>query len=881
MATNPRGRNKGGFAASMLLFAALAVSCENPLTERARQTQEEALSPRLIVSVGGSALDEASSLEFSDTAIGRTKTLILELGNAGQADLIIAASDVSVDSRDQDGSGPITIATLPPASIAAGSSGSTMTLAFTPLDAQTRSATLTIRTNDVTNPAFTVAIKGRGVLAVPYVATGAAVPSSETSMSLTGTIRSNGGATISASGFCWSANPDPTLADSHAEGSVAAGLISGTMSGLSLHSVYHIRAYATNSIGTGYGEDLSVEASLCRISFDSRGGSVVDPLFVDYGEHAEAPSAPLRPGYAFKGWYADSACATAWDFPGSAVPGSMTLYAGWEGLPFSVTFDKNDGSATGIMAALAPVICGSSLYLPACAFSKPGFAFDSWNTMPDGSGDPYADASGITMGAADLVLYARYKRSSWARTVSSGSDAAIFRAMAVDGSGNVYAVGWQLGTGEFDYGNGVTVRGANGSNSRNNGVLVKYDGSGTALWARALSGPDDSSYYGAGVDGSGNVYVAGNFMGPGPFAVSDTVSVSVSLNCQSPLLVKFDPSGNALWARTTTTGGSACAFWGLAVDESGNAYAAGIQWGSDSFTYGPGVSAVGAAATAANAILVKYNSGGTALWARSTSQSSGDSQYSAVALSPSGSEVYAAGFQTGAGSFVYGGVAFAGLSSQYGNSLVVRFDAATGTASNVSGAVVGGNSSRFSALAVDATGAVYAGGNQAGSAVVSYGRSAPAVSIAGSSSTGNNCVLVKFSPALEAAWARTANGPDAATNFTSLAVDPAGHVYAAGQQSGSGAFDYGNGTCAAGAFATGNNALIVQYDGDGLARWAFTTASSTVETRLNRIAVSPTDGSLLVVGYQGGGARVVYQDGVEATGPYAGGSNPLAAKIAR
>ena len=69
-----------------------------------------------------------------------------------------------------------------------------------------------------------------------------------------GTISSNGGATITASGVCWSSTSTiPTLADAKSTDGQAAGTFTSTLTGLTAGVTYHVRAYATNSVGTGYG----------------------------------------------------------------------------------------------------------------------------------------------------------------------------------------------------------------------------------------------------------------------------------------------------------------------------------------------------------------------------------------------------------------------------------------------------------------------------------------------------------------------------------------------------------------------------------------------------------------------------------------------------
>lgn len=73
-----------------------------------------------------------------------------------------------------------------------------------------------------------------------------------------GNISSDGGSTVTARGICWSTNPNPTIALSTKtiDGS-GTGIFSSNITGLSYQTTYYVRAYATNSIGTAYGNELS------------------------------------------------------------------------------------------------------------------------------------------------------------------------------------------------------------------------------------------------------------------------------------------------------------------------------------------------------------------------------------------------------------------------------------------------------------------------------------------------------------------------------------------------------------------------------------------------------------------------------------------------
>ena len=68
------------------------------------------------------------------------------------------------------------------------------------------------------------------------------------------------------------------------------------------------------------------------ITFESRGGTDVNPQNQMYGELLILPEEPTREGYEFTGWYVDFACDEPWKPEEDIVEGDFTLYAGWKKL---------------------------------------------------------------------------------------------------------------------------------------------------------------------------------------------------------------------------------------------------------------------------------------------------------------------------------------------------------------------------------------------------------------------------------------------------------------------------------------------------------------------------------------------------------------------
>ena len=76
-----------------------------------------------------------------------------------------------------------------------------------------------------------------------------------------GEVVSNGGAMLSARGFCYGTSHNPTVAGDHTEDGIAPGVFESTVTTLQPTTTYYVRAYATNLLGTVYGEETSFTSS--------------------------------------------------------------------------------------------------------------------------------------------------------------------------------------------------------------------------------------------------------------------------------------------------------------------------------------------------------------------------------------------------------------------------------------------------------------------------------------------------------------------------------------------------------------------------------------------------------------------------------------------
>ena len=70
-----------------------------------------------------------------------------------------------------------------------------------------------------------------------------------------GLVVSDGNSTVTAIGVCWSTNIDPTTGDTKTIDGSGTGVFTSNLSGLTPGTIYYIRAYATNSVGTAYSDN--------------------------------------------------------------------------------------------------------------------------------------------------------------------------------------------------------------------------------------------------------------------------------------------------------------------------------------------------------------------------------------------------------------------------------------------------------------------------------------------------------------------------------------------------------------------------------------------------------------------------------------------------
>src|SRR4030095_2410879 len=399
--------------------------------------------------------------------------------------------------------------------------------------------------------------------------------------------------------------------------------------------------------------------------------------------------------------------------------------------------------------------------------------------------------------------------------VFNGNDLAEF--MALDGSGNVYitgnAEGWY---GHYEI------------------VTIKYGPSGAQQWlaeyTNAYTGYETT--YGITVDNSENVYVLGMHW--------------ISNGNTSIVTIKYNSSGVLQWAKQFTSAfGGAADPSAIAVDGTGNVYVTGACIGNTFTT---------------DYITIKYSANGVQQWAKMYNGSSngsdaatamaldnsgniiitgwanstnfGTGEYLTIKYSPSGNQQWLVTYQgPTSGSDIPASIAVDGS----GNCYVTG--ESKGTDSYYHCATVKYNTNGIEQWAQRYNG----GGNgddKLSKIVIKDGYIYASGSLQGVG-TGQDYLVIKYTPSGNQVWASTYNGPiGGGADFTSgVAVDDYGDVYVTGSSAGSGGI---------------KQIATVRFNPNGTRQWVQRFNSGQcmgyVDQGGKDIAIGPSSG-LYVTGY--------------------------------
>ena len=220
----------------------------------------------------------------------------------------------------------------------------------------------------------------------------------------------------------------------------------------------------------------------------------------------------------------------------------------------------------------------------------------------------------VSHGDVDIFLV-KYNSSGnvvWAKS-AGGSDYDEFISdhgghnIATDYLGNVYITGIFGST--IVFGND-TLR----QSSPNGDIFIaKYDSTGNVFWATSIGGDLVEEGYALTTDVDGNVYVTGSFRSPTISIGSDTLYLASG--GASMFVAKYNSSGIPIWARATNVQSNQfSAGYGIVTDYNKNVYVTG-EWQGHSISFGTQIAT--SVLGGSNIYITKLDSTGTFIWVKS------------------------------------------------------------------------------------------------------------------------------------------------------------------------------------------------------------------------------------------------------------------------
>jgi len=93
---------------------------------------------------------------------------------------------------------------------------------------------------------------------LPTISTSSISNITQTTVTCGGNVSNDGGYAITSKGVCWNTATNPTISNSHTTDGSGVGSFSSNLTGLNINTIYFLRAYASNSAGTAYGNEVTV-----------------------------------------------------------------------------------------------------------------------------------------------------------------------------------------------------------------------------------------------------------------------------------------------------------------------------------------------------------------------------------------------------------------------------------------------------------------------------------------------------------------------------------------------------------------------------------------------------------------------------------------------
>ena len=432
-----------------------------------------------------------------------------------------------------------------------------------------------------------------------------------------------------------------------------------------------------------------------------------------------------------------------------------------------------------------------------------------------------------------FVSFAKAQAPNWAWAKSAGGNGSDEgQSICVDASGNSYVTGYFYSP-TITFGT-ITLINPDSTGTNYDIFIAKYDASGNVVWAKSAGGSGNDEGQSICVDASGNSYITGSFGSATITFGTTTLTNNTSGNYPDIFIVKYDASGNVVWAKSAG-GGDYDEGQSISVDANGNSYITGY-FRSDTIIFGTTTLTNNTSGNYPEIFIAKYNASGNVLWAKSAGGSGYDEGQS-ISVDASGNS-YITGF-------------FTSPTITFGTTTLINKDSLNGSADifiakyDASGNVLwaksaGGNNIDIGqSIAVDASGNSYITGYFQ-SSTITFG------TITLTNNGSQNIFIAKYDALGNVVWAKSAggNGYDWGRG---ISVDASGNSYITGSF-GSATITFGTTTLINNdSTAMTEDIFIAKYDASGNVIWAKSAGGSGSDNG-NSIAVDAS-GNSYITGY--------------------------------
>ena len=116
--------------------------------------------------------------------------------------------------------------------------------------------------------AYSSVLSFKTLALAPVITTAELLNITTTTATSGGNITNDGGSPVTARGVCWSTNQNPSIADNKTIDGTGTGIFTSSIINLNSGATYYFRAYATNSIGTSYGNQVTTTTKEESILFE-------------------------------------------------------------------------------------------------------------------------------------------------------------------------------------------------------------------------------------------------------------------------------------------------------------------------------------------------------------------------------------------------------------------------------------------------------------------------------------------------------------------------------------------------------------------------------------------------------------------------------------